>query len=96
MPQQRQAAGGRFTGARHGFVALADAAGGPAARIGGAACSPPGGRAAAAAQLAPSAFAPVVSSVQGVDLDQLLDMSTDELVEMFAARQRRRCAFVSV
>lgn len=30
--------------------------------------------------------------LQGVDLDQLLDMSTDELVEMFAARQRRRCA----
>ncbi len=29
---------------------------------------------------------------QGVDLDQLLDMSTDELVELFAARQRRRCA----
>ncbi|PSC76600.1 40S ribosomal S15 [Micractinium conductrix] len=27
---------------------------------------------------------------RGVDLDQLLDMSTDELVEMFAARQRRR------
>lgn len=28
--------------------------------------------------------------LQGVDLDQLLDMSTDELVELFAARQRRR------
>lgn len=28
---------------------------------------------------------------RGVDLDQLLDMSTDELVELFAARQRRRC-----
>ncbi|KAL4425264.1 hypothetical protein ABPG75_009280 [Micractinium tetrahymenae] len=27
---------------------------------------------------------------RGVDLDQLLDMSTDELVEMFGARQRRR------
>lgn len=26
----------------------------------------------------------------GVDLEQLLDMSTDELVELFAARQRRR------
>ena len=29
---------------------------------------------------------------RGVDLDQLLDMTTDELVELFAARQRRRCA----
>lgn len=27
---------------------------------------------------------------RGVDLDQLLDMSTDELVELFCARQRRR------
>lgn len=27
---------------------------------------------------------------RGVDLDALLDMSTDELVELFAARQRRR------
>lgn len=27
---------------------------------------------------------------RGVDLDQLLDMSTDELVELFPARQRRR------
>jgi small subunit ribosomal protein S15e len=27
---------------------------------------------------------------RGVDLDQLLDMSTDELVELFGARQRRR------
>ncbi len=26
----------------------------------------------------------------GVDLEQLLDMSTDELVELFPARQRRR------
>lgn len=33
--------------------------------------------------------------LQGVDLDQLLDMSTDELVEMFAARQRRRCACIT-
>jgi hypothetical protein len=29
-------------------------------------------------------------SYRGVDLEQLLDMSTDELVELFAARQRRR------
>jgi small subunit ribosomal protein S15e len=29
-------------------------------------------------------------SYRGVDLDQLLDMSTDELVELFGARQRRR------
>lgn len=27
---------------------------------------------------------------RGVDLDQLLDMNTDELVELFNARQRRR------
>lgn len=31
-------------------------------------------------------------SYRGVDLEQLLDMSTDELVELFAARQRRRWA----
>ena len=31
-----------------------------------------------------------VLCLQGVDLDQLLDMSTDELVELFPARQRRR------
>lgn len=30
-------------------------------------------------------------SYRGVDLEQLLDMSTDELVELFGARQRRRC-----
>ncbi|KAL6768653.1 RPS15 [Auxenochlorella protothecoides x Auxenochlorella symbiontica] len=29
-------------------------------------------------------------SYRGVDLEQLMDMSTDELVELFAARQRRR------
>ncbi len=29
-------------------------------------------------------------SYRGVDLDQLLDMSTDELVELFPARARRR------
>lgn len=29
-------------------------------------------------------------SYRGVDLEQLLDMSTDELVELFACRQRRR------
>ncbi|KAI7843419.1 hypothetical protein COHA_002897 [Chlorella ohadii] len=29
-------------------------------------------------------------SYRGVDLEQLLDMSTDELVELFPARQRRR------
>ena len=29
-------------------------------------------------------------SYRGVDLDALLDMSTDELVELFPARQRRR------
>jgi len=28
---------------------------------------------------------------RGVDLDQLLDMKTDELVELYGARQRRRC-----
>jgi small subunit ribosomal protein S15e len=27
---------------------------------------------------------------RGVDLDQLLDMSTDELVELFPARARRK------
>mgnify|MGYP001155703100 CR=1 FL=1 len=27
---------------------------------------------------------------RGVDLDQLLDLSTDELIELFPARQRRR------
>ncbi len=32
-------------------------------------------------------------SYRGVDLEQLLDMSTDELVELFGARQRRRCVF---
>ena len=32
--------------------------------------------------------------LQGVDLDQLLDMSTDELVELFPARQRRRWAYM--
>lgn len=30
-------------------------------------------------------------SYRGVDLDQLLDMNTDELVELYGARQRRRC-----
>jgi hypothetical protein len=29
-------------------------------------------------------------SYRGVDLDQLLDMKTDELVDLFAARARRR------
>lgn len=29
-------------------------------------------------------------SYRGVDLDQLLDMSTDELVKLFPARARRR------
>lgn len=29
-------------------------------------------------------------SYRGVDLEQLLDMSTDQLVELFASRQRRR------
>lgn len=33
-------------------------------------------------------------SYRGVDLDQLLDMSTDELVELYGARQRRRCASI--
>jgi hypothetical protein len=33
-------------------------------------------------------------SYRGVDLEQLLDMSTDELVELFPARQRRRCAIM--
>lgn len=28
---------------------------------------------------------------RGVDLDQLLDMKSDELVELFHARARRRC-----
>ena len=32
-------------------------------------------------------------SYRGVDLDQLLDMSTDELVELFPARARRRWGF---
>lgn len=30
-------------------------------------------------------------SFRGVDLDALLDMSTDELVKLFTARARRRC-----
>lgn len=29
-------------------------------------------------------------SYRGVDLEQLLDMKTDELVELYGARQRRR------
>lgn len=29
---------------------------------------------------------------RGVDLDQLLDLTTDELVQLFHARARRRCA----
>ena len=29
---------------------------------------------------------------RGVDLEKLLDMSTDELVKLFHARARRRCA----
>jgi small subunit ribosomal protein S15e len=29
-------------------------------------------------------------SYRGVDLDQLLDMKTEALVELFGARQRRR------
>jgi hypothetical protein len=47
---------------------------------------------AAAAALLPALNVVLVTSVllQGVDLDQLLDMSTDELVELFPARQRRR------
>jgi hypothetical protein len=28
---------------------------------------------------------------RGVDLDQLLDMNSDELIELFHARARRRC-----
>jgi hypothetical protein len=28
---------------------------------------------------------------RGVDLDQLLDMSTDNLVDLFPARARRKC-----
>ena len=28
---------------------------------------------------------------RGVDLDQLLDMSTDDLVDLFPARARRKC-----
>ena len=39
-----------------------------------------------ALSIVPTAF----EMLQGVDLDQLLDMSTDELVELFPARQRRR------
>jgi hypothetical protein len=30
-------------------------------------------------------------SYRGVDLDALLDMSTDDLVQLFPARARRRC-----
>jgi small subunit ribosomal protein S15e len=29
---------------------------------------------------------------RGVDLDQLLDMTTEQLMELFPARARRRCA----
>lgn len=32
-------------------------------------------------------------SYRGVDLEQLLDMKTDQLVELFGARQRRRYVF---
>jgi small subunit ribosomal protein S15e len=32
-------------------------------------------------------------SYRGVDLDQLLDMNTDELVDLFDARARRRCDY---
>ena len=47
---------------------------------------------AAAAALLPALSIALLTFVllQGVDLDQLLDMSTDELVELFPARQRRR------
>jgi hypothetical protein len=34
-------------------------------------------------------------SYRGVDLDQLLDMNTDELVDLFDARARRRCDYTS-
>jgi len=34
-------------------------------------------------------------SFRGVDLDALLDMSTDELVKLFSARARRRYSFES-
>ncbi|KVH87460.1 Ribosomal protein S19A/S15e [Cynara cardunculus var. scolymus] len=33
-------------------------------------------------------------SFRGVDLDALLDMSTDELVKLFTARARRRCTYI--
>ena len=33
-------------------------------------------------------------SFRGVDLDALLDMSTDELVKLFTARARRRCTHI--
>ena len=50
-----------------------------------------GGPAAAAALLPALSIVWFTSALlQGVDLDQLLDMSTDELVELFPARQRRR------
>ncbi|KAJ0803563.1 putative ribosomal protein S19/S15 [Helianthus annuus] len=35
-------------------------------------------------------------SFRGVDLDALLDMSTDELVKLFTARARRRFVIVFV
>ena len=31
---------------------------------------------------------------RGVDLDQLLDMGTDELVKLFDTRARRRCSIM--
>ena len=35
-------------------------------------------------------------SFRGVDLDALLDMSTDELVKLFPARARRRLPLVTI
>lgn len=35
-------------------------------------------------------------SFRGVDLDALLDMSTDELVKLFPARARRRCLHICI
>lgn len=35
-------------------------------------------------------------SFRGVDLDALLDMSTDELVKLFTARARRRCLYIYI
>jgi hypothetical protein len=37
------------------------------------------------------AAAAAAVACRGVDLDQLLDMNSDELIELFHARARRRC-----